>query len=297
MASVWSEWRPSLPGSISGAGESHSPRQQAREHTIDTLLKTLSAANWSYDLGDDLIMEGHARVVTADDGAPCLQVGVMRYKAVVVPTCTNLAANTLKLLEDFVAKGGPVFLLPPLPCLIDGQPSDLRAFVNRCRLINSPSELPAHLELLEEAGSLQRVVRTSTSTPWAPIYHLVRRTEKGQFIFLANMGDVPHPEERVRLSGSGPVERWDLSTGAIDRLPACPDGDGICVTLDFAGPSLICSSSIHVTTPHPPRNRTGPRADTCRSSRARRLLSDQWEPAPHPNVMILDYAELRIGES
>ncbi|MGI6083433.1 MAG: glycosylhydrolase-like jelly roll fold domain-containing protein [Limnochordia bacterium] len=298
MASVWSEWRPSLPGSISGAGESHSPRQQAREHTIDTLLKTLSAANWSYDLGDDLIMEGHARVVTADDGAPCLQVGVMRYKAVVVPTCTNLAANTLKLLEDFVAKGGPVFLLPPLPCLIDGQPSDLRAFVNRCRLINSPSELPAHLELLEEAGSLQRVVRTSTSTPWAPIYHLVRRTEKGQFIFLANMGDVPHPEERVRLSGSGPVERWDLSTGAIDRLPACPDGDGICVTLDFAETEshLLFQYSCDDSAPAKKPNRSAGR-HLPRSSRARRLLSDQWEfKRLDPNVMILDYAELRIGE-
>ena len=43
-------------------------------------------------------------MVTADGGAPCLQ-GVMRYKAVVVPTCTNLAANTLKLLEEFVANG------------------------------------------------------------------------------------------------------------------------------------------------------------------------------------------------
>ena len=222
----------------------------------------------------------------------------MRYKAVVVPTCTNLAANTLKLLEEFVANGGPVFLLPPLPYLVDGQPADLSAFVNRCRLAYSPAALTAQLERMEEAGSLQRSVRTTTSTPLAPIYHLVRRTEKGKFIFLANMGDVSHLQERIWLSGAGPVERWDLSTGAIDRLPTYPDSNGVSVILDFAETEshLLFQYSSHDAAAAKELNESAGR-HLPRSSGARRVLSDTWEfKRLDPNVFVLDYAELRIGD-
>lgn len=298
MASVWAEWRPSLPPSIPGAGDSHTPRQQAREHTIDTLLKTLSAANWSYDLGDDLIMEGHASVITEGDGAPCLQVGVMRYKAVVVPTCTNLAESTLRLLQDFAIAGGPIFLMPPLPYQVDGQPVSLGALVSRCQVVHSPTELVARLAAAEGAGEMRRTVRTSTSTPWAPIYHLVRQTDDGDVIFLANMGDVPHPGECVWLSGTGPVERWDLRTGAIDRLPTCAAADGVYVTLDFA--ETESHLLLQHKAPDEPKG-TAPNEfagrhlpQTCRAEYA---LSNTWGfQRRDPNVLVLDFATFRVGD-
>jgi hypothetical protein len=299
MASVWAEWRPSLPAAIAGAGDSHMPRQQAREHAIDTLLKNLSAASWSYDLGDDLIMERHGCVVTEGAGAPYLQVGAMRYRAVVVPTCTNLAESTLHLLQDFAAAGGPIFLLPPLPYQVNGQPVSLNALFSHCSVVHSPAELVARLDTAEETGELARAVRTSTSTPWAPIYHLVRNTDEGDFIFLANMGDVPHLGENIWLSGTGPVERWDLRTGAIDVLPTCAGAGGVYVTLDFAE----TESHLLFQRRHPDKQSCplAPNALAGRhlpqTIRAQRALSDTWEfKRLDPNVLVLDRAAFRVGD-
>jgi hypothetical protein len=298
MASVWAEWQPALPGSLTEGHVSHASRQQAREHTIDTLLKTLSAANWSYDFGDDLLMERHASVVEGEKG-PYLRVGAMDYRAVVIPTCTNLAAHTLKLLQEFIAAGGPVFMLPPLPHQVDGQPTDLGAFIRSCRLAATPEGLVASLARLEDAGSLTRAIRTTSSTPWAPIYHQMRKTEEGDFIFLANMGDVEHLDERVWFAGSGPIERWNLQTGYVDRLPACPESDGVSVILDFAPTEshLLFQRREPHSAEHAKALNEQAGRHLPRTVRSQKSLPDTWQfRRLDPNVLILDYAELRIGD-
>ena len=78
---------------------------------------------------------------------------------------------------------GLVFLPPPPPYLVDGQPAD-RAHSTPLPLgVLSRSANCLSSSVWRRQAVSQRSVRTTTSTPWAPIYHLVRRTEKGKFIF------------------------------------------------------------------------------------------------------------------
>lgn len=159
----------------------------------------------------------------------------MRYRVVIIPASCNLLSSTYQLLSRFVAAGGIVVALTPVPHLLDGAPADLDdLFGGRCVVVHSLSELTNRLEGWEEDGRLCRLARLPTSTINAPIYSIERTTEEGDIIFLANMGDTPHLQAEVLLQGEGQVERWDLVDGSVEVLPSQKTSRGLVVTLDFA---------------------------------------------------------------
>ncbi len=67
------------------------------------VMKTLEQKHILYHLGDETIMERHAK---AEDG--CLVIGTQRYKTVVLPPHKVLFDTTRELLKQFEAEGGKI---------------------------------------------------------------------------------------------------------------------------------------------------------------------------------------------
>ena len=115
MGSAWAVYRPD-------AGRAVDRLDQA----LDRLLMTLMRNQRDFHLGDELLMAKggacEAHVVTGEDG-PRLVVGKMAYRVVIVPPGVTLAADTVRLLHEFAAAGGPVLAIEPRPTLVNGRPA------------------------------------------------------------------------------------------------------------------------------------------------------------------------------
>lgn len=80
------------------------------------IAKALTAGHVDFDFGDEILLEQDGKV---EDGM--FVAGKCSYQVVVVPGVSNLFANTVKLLKEFLAAGGMVIWLKPYPVMIEGE--------------------------------------------------------------------------------------------------------------------------------------------------------------------------------
>ena len=86
-----------------GGSEKSDARLREMDRTIASEIATLEEKHCLFHLGDEVLMERHARV----EGARLI-VGNMSYKTVVMPKQDYLLPSTEKLLAQFVSQGGRV---------------------------------------------------------------------------------------------------------------------------------------------------------------------------------------------
>ena len=79
------------------------------------LNMALQCRTLDFDIGDEGIIAADGKI---SDGA--LQVGLMKYKAVVVPKMLTMRESTYKLLAEFKGQGGIVIFADDVPEYIDG---------------------------------------------------------------------------------------------------------------------------------------------------------------------------------
>ncbi|MBQ8526613.1 MAG: hypothetical protein IJ460_07865 [Clostridia bacterium] len=98
-------------------------KSKAYVEALDKEIHDIAAKLLYANLDFDFISEGNLvnQKVEAGDG---LRVGEMKYSAVVVPSVKTLRSSTVKILEDFAAKGGIVVFTGECPGYADGRPSD-----------------------------------------------------------------------------------------------------------------------------------------------------------------------------
>ncbi len=308
MSSIWIGHRPPAGCAPTGAWSGipvHMNQRWALD--LDNLLKALSAAQWSYDLGDEQLLAQHAAVENAR-----LVVGTMRYQAVILPPCANLARETLTLLDTLLDQGGAVAALAPVPYLCEGQ-VDARVpeFLRRCHVTAEPQGL---LPWLRRAAP--RVLRIDQASDETVLYAERRHLDSGALGFIANVGVSPSMGARVRwaVEGNEPwrIERWDLATGEVLSLPTRTVQDGelgsaVEVTLDFARAEshLLRLRPSEAPTPWHPRAGAGLHAvsGTSRTGRhepglvvQRRALDGPWSVRRlQPNALVLDRCLWRLS--
>ena len=70
------------------------------------IAKALTAGHVDFDFGDEILLEQDGKV---ENGL--FVAGKCSYQVVVIPGVSNLFANTVKLLKEFLAAGGTVIWL------------------------------------------------------------------------------------------------------------------------------------------------------------------------------------------
>ncbi len=197
---------------------------------FEKTLWILMENHYDFDLGDEEIMEEHG---TVSDGY--FQVGESKYKAVVLPPMLTLRESTLRLLKNFIAQRGQVFVMKDYPSHVDGVPDgervkqDLKAAipVTYYNLLNSiRSQLEPQVEIRLEDGSYAKNI----------LYHKRLLVNNTMYFFCNNdtsMGykariilgepwfnyhtplSMPNYKARITLGEQGRINILDPLTGCV----------------------------------------------------------------------------------
>jgi len=273
IGSAWTVYRPGASRAV-----------DELDRALDTLSMTLMRAQRDFHFGDEMLMEPGAPAegrVTADEVGPQLHVGQMAYRVVIVPPGVTLASSTARLLHEFAAAGGPVLALEPTPTMIDGRPSEGAVLPQTTHVVT--------LESLPDA--LDELLPFDVRVPGRPsiwVHH--RRDDQMDGFFLANI-DLDHGGvATVQLRGTGYLEAWDPTTGAVSPLPSHQQ-DGITeVVLDFPP---VSSNLLVLHRDRAP----APVKPTAERVVAEIPLCDTWElKLDGPNALTLDTPRVRIGD-
>lgn len=243
------------------------------------LCDDLLSRHRDFHLGNEAIMAEFARVEGAE-----LHVGQHAYKAVVVPPSLTWSESTLQLLHKFAAAGGVIIAVRPLPTLVDGAPSG--------------SVLPTATRIVDGAIALEEALsrvlnRDIVLADNADILYQHRVADGQDIYFIANTSLTKHYlGEEIAIPGDGAVELWDATTGARHQLPVSRADGKLTARLDL----YPTSSYLLVRTSRP--NAGLPSFRPLPSSFANVVeLGDEWTVEAHdPNVLVVDYAQVKIGD-
>ncbi len=248
------------------------------------LLQWLSDGQWDFDLGDEFIMQRHARALSGK-----MAVGSRRYDVVVVPEAMrHMNAATVRLLEDYVKSGGTVLFLGDPAVYVEGLASDAVRILSGlpgCFLVRTLDGLATRLDRL-----VPRRLRWRAAVGEG-VAHLRREWSDGSSVyFIANSRSEP-VSSTLQIAGSH-VEKWDAFTGQIEDV-AYERRDGTVVTEMVIPP--YGSALLRVTEKSRPSDPAAPaRRETKRAALSALPCGELVILPEEDNVLVLDYCDLRI---
>lgn len=273
MGSAWTLHRPDAGRAVDELNDS-----------LTRLGMLLMNGHRDFHFGDEMLMEqgpaAPAQVVRGDDG-PRLVVGKMAYRVVVVPPGVSLAANTVRLLHEFAAAGGTVFLLEPTPTLVDGRPGG--------RVTPETAMTVTLAELLDRLDSVLPFDVRIVNQPaiWA---HHRRLADGRECYFLANTSVDSGCQARVQLRATGRLEAWRAESGQVQPLGSRHHAGITELDLDFppAGSHLLVVEPGQTPLTSEP---------TVERSGGTLPLSGPWQLAVGgPNALTLDTVQVQVGD-
>jgi len=211
------------------------------------VTRALEQAHVPMDYGDERILQRHATVESPVEGAAesavesaveggSLRVGQCRYRVVVVPPVTTLAASTARLLCDFAETGGQLIWAGAAPpALIEGETNPLtRRLAAAGRQV---ADAAALVEALPE--SVRRIrVRAANGSEVGQITATERHFDEGpsgepcRMIYLVNSDLERGCETRISLPGAR-VCRLVVESGETAPVPAECDAGRVTVPWTF----------------------------------------------------------------
>ncbi|MGQ9672226.1 MAG: glycosyl hydrolase [Candidatus Aminicenantales bacterium] len=249
--------------------------------SFQDFIHRMEAEHIEYDLGCENILKNHARVEKKK-----LIVGQRAYKMIIIPPgLENLNGPTADLLEAYLRRGGRVLSVAGTPGFIDGRSSDRFAklvlrYPARWRNIDWPG--------LDEIAqrSPQDLRFSGVEGPKEFFFHHRRELRDGQLVFLANIS--PTESAKGRMTGNaGSVEKWDPWTGDISPYPFLARKSKVEVEFELpAGSSLLLCLKRKKA-----RSSTWPEFSVHEVPLGPSLEIRREKP----NVLTLDYVDLRLG--
>ncbi len=258
----------------------------------DSLLKELAAAQWEFDLVDELNLAEHGG---AESGR--LRVGQAEYTVLILPPVRSLYRGAFERIAAFLRAGGHLLCVGPGPETVDGAPSaELESLLAEPGVHWLRPERADLTRVLSEQGIERTLVADSADgqTP-LPVYVQTRQLDNGdQAVFWVNTAD---RAGRVRFRGpaAARAEVWDLSTGDVLGLPCEVRNGGTEWEEDVApGQSRLLRFV---------RTSAQERAPALRSARVRRVhpertvvLPDAWEiELLDENALLLERFECEVA--
>ena len=169
---------------------------------ITALLDRCLSVGVCPHLGDETILARHGRAVGAQ-----LEVGACRYSKVVLPRLTTMDTSTYRLLQEYTAAGGALYVTGGLPSMLDGVPAAVQL---PCTLIEDDAETLRSVL----GGAL--TVHSSNGLVYA-----VRWNWRGQEFWYVTNNDPDAPAEcRLEWQGGGALYEYDPAENRLSDTPA-----------------------------------------------------------------------------
>ncbi len=168
---------------------------------FSALLDRLLSVGVSPHLGDETILKRHGRAANG-----VLEVGACRYRRVLLPQLSTMDSSTYRLLQEYTAGGGELYVLGALPAMLDGVPAAV--------------ELPCTV-IPEDAATLRRVfggdVRLFDGNG---LTFLVRWNWRGQrFWYITNNDPDAASDFRLEWDGKDALYEYDPLTNTMAEQP------------------------------------------------------------------------------
>lgn len=240
-------------------------------------LETLQA---EYDLGCENIIKDHGRIERGS-----FIIAKRAYKVVVLPPGTeNLETSTVTLLEEYLKAGGRVLSFVNPPARVDGAQS------RRIRDLASqyPSQWIKAASLDDPAAQSQLLAR-EIKVSSGKLYHQHRRLADGELLFFVNSSLETAASASALLSGRS-VTRFDALTGEIAPYPARMEKGKLTLSINLppAGSLLLLTSKTG--------SLSGP-MPVVEKERKMEALGPVAILRNSPNVLRIDYCDLKLGDS
>lgn len=280
MSTIWSIYRPTgadpaamrpMPDPFGGTNY----RAVQYGEWFTELTEGLLHLNRDHHYGDEKLMAKYGKV---DDGK--LVIGEAGYKVVVLPPSITWRQRTLQLLEEFIAQGGTVLAMKPLPTRVDGRESEGKV-------------LPEGIQVVEGVEGVRRaldeVLEPDVIIDAPDVMFQHRKDGQQDIYFLVNTGRDEGRKATVRLKGQGAFEEWDPHTGEVRPYPSRNREGYSQVELNL--PPV--GSSLLVRTPGQPHNHEEPELQELGTV----AMGERWEfERVHPNALMMDYCQYRFED-
>ncbi len=174
------------------------PEKAAFNAPVIDLRNVLMANHLDFDYGDESHLARFAKVVGKGNQA-VFQVGVAKYRVVVLPKMLTIRGTTLKLLQEFVKAGGQVLYVEQAPAYLDAEKSPKLAAA--CQAFAKVT-----LETLPKAVAARgrRVSITARGKGELPeLFYMLKQGEGFETLFVNNTsmvhaGNLPNECPRLR---------------------------------------------------------------------------------------------------
>lgn len=283
---IESAWCQIHPGWACMLGAKSNEVKEIEQKFMD-LFNWLSGSHIDFDYGDEDILKRHCSIGRHNDGSPVLRVGYACYKVVVVSGMVTIRSSTLKILNDFMTKGGKVIVTGNHPAYVDAlELSDTSRILEKAdhvhfendELVNAISPyLDNKIEILDCCNKNVE-----------DIFCQIRIYEEKKHILLLNTNrEKAYRKVKIKIRGTGFAEEWCFARG--DRyLAAKSDKNGfIEITTDFE----VCGEHMYVIA----KEDNGIPARPVQEIKAVRTLKGPYEyKLDEPNICVLDMAQYKL---
>ncbi|MEW6359891.1 MAG: glycosyl hydrolase [Planctomycetota bacterium] len=279
IASAWATYAAAFDQERNDAARKY---DQALARMIDDLL----AIHRDYDLGDEILLERHARV----RGGMVRVAKKGAYKIIVVPPSLTWSKATFNLLRSFLKSGGKVLFVGERPTCIDAKPAEKRweTIFTNANVRSVAHDRKAVEQALDEMLPRDISVEDASGAQIEDIYVHHRIHGRQHIYFLSSKSRDKTYAARVVLPIQGEVTEWNMITGAANALPARAHGGGMALDLCFAP---VGSYAFTVDTAKP----IIPVSSAAYSEVGAARIGGDWAfERLHPNSFTLDTCRFRV---
>ena len=168
VESFWLHWGPSSQTAL---------ERQKLDKCFDDVTNWLLFGSIDFDYISESLFPALCK-----KGSNPLNVGEMKYDAIVVPACETIRSSTLKLLEEFAADGGKLIFMGNAPKYVDALPSDAGA-----ELCGKATHIEfTRTDLLRELEDYRIIdIKNSNGYLSENLVHQIREDGDSKWLFIA----------------------------------------------------------------------------------------------------------------
>lgn len=223
------------------------PRLKKMDAAYSELVAGLLGAHLDFDFADEQLMVELGTKVETDAAGAYLQIGKMKYRAILVPPLLTIRKSTLDLLGQFAAAGGKVVFAGDPAGLVDAKASDEVKTLAQGRTVGTA--IPDIANALQDKA--RRVsIRDAQGQEAKDVFYQFRKVGDDWVLLMVNTNrQTGYPQLNVRLTldlpRGGQIQVWDAATGRKFKLAGELTFRSAAFRIDLAasGSQLIVISS------------------------------------------------------
>jgi hypothetical protein len=271
-----------------GFGPNNSGDEQwRRDSAFWELTNWLLHALIDFDFVSESLLPNQVREIV---NGKRLVVGKCEYDVIIVPNLRTIRSTTLKILQAFSKAGGKVIIAGASPSLVDARlPTHTPVIENSESVFWSQQNILTAMERYRDI----RVAYEGGSRSDTLLYQM-REDGDERFAFICNTDRNSAIDTTIYLKGLWNVNLMDTFTGDEHSLKTCVSNGWTFLRYRFEGCASILLRQLPYSTlssaPPFPRILYGNSSTNIDITLEAAELSE-------PNVLLLDYAEYRIGDN